>query len=490
MEKIKYDHQRIEEKWQRIWEDRALFKATIDLSKPKYYILDMFPYPSGAGLHVGHVTGYTATDILARYKRQKGFNVLHPMGWDSFGLPAEQYAIRTGTHPFITTQQNINTYRRQLKRLGFSYDWNRELATSDPKYYKWTQWIFTKLYEKDLAYEAEVQVNFCPALGTVLANEEVEEGRSKEGGYPIERRPLRQWVLKITDYAEQLIQDLDLVDWPDHLKKLQIHWIGRSEGAKILFIEKTRGKPIPIFTTFPHTLFGATFIVLSPEHPLVDEITTSHQKEEVDNYRRLIRAKSDLERTDLSKEKTGVWTGAYAVHPVNDRLLPIWTADYVLMGYGTGAVMGVPAHDVRDFAFARQCNLDIIPVISPDVTAYSDEVPEDLQPEDVKVEVLAGKRCWTEGGLLINSSYGTCSIDGLDVEEAKKAIVHWLEKHQKGERCVTYKLRDWLFSRQRYWGEPFPILHFPDGTRRILDVDELPLCPPELSDFKPLGTGE
>ena len=471
MEKPKYDHQRIEQKWQRIWEDRELFKAVPDMSRPKYYILDMFPYPSGAGLHVGHVTGYTATDIMARYKRQKGFNVLHPMGWDSFGLPAEQYAIRTGTHPAVTTEQNISTYRRQLKSLGFSYDWSRELATSDPKYYKWTQWIFTKLYEKGMAYEAEMLVNFCPALGTVLANEEVENGRSKEGGYPVERRPLKQWILKITAYADRLLQDLDLIDWPDHLKKLQTNWIGRSEGAKIHFIEKQTKNPITVFTTSPNTIFGVTFLVLSPEHPYVDEITTSEQKAVVDRYRKQIATKSDLERTDLAKEKTGVWTGAYAINPVNDCLIPIWIADYVLMGYGTGAVMGVPAHDDRDFEFAKKFDLSIVPVISPDVASYPDQIPRDLKPEDVKVEVLAGRRCWTEGGLAINSSYGTCSVNGQNVEDAKKTIVSWLENNQKGERTVNYKLRDWLFSRQRYWGEPFPILHFLDGTKRVLDID-------------------
>ncbi|MBS0604212.1 MAG: leucine--tRNA ligase [Verrucomicrobia bacterium] len=490
MERPKYDHQRIEQKWQRIWEDRELFKAVVDPTRPKYYILDMFPYPSGAGLHVGHVTGYTATDILARYKRQKGFNVLHPMGWDSFGLPAEQYAIRTGTHPAITTEQNINTYRRQLKSLGFSYDWSREIATSDPKYYKWTQWIFTKLYEKGMAYEAEVLVNFCPALGTVLANEEVEDGRSKEGGFPVERRPLRQWILKITAYADRLLEDLDLIDWPDHLKKLQVNWIGRSEGAKIDFVEKKTGKPISVFTTSPNTLFGVTYMVLSPEHPLIAEITSPEQKEEVEAYRKKVASKSDLERTDLAKDKTGVWTGAYVLNPVNERLVPVWIADYVLMGYGTGAVMGVPAHDERDFAFARKYDLAIVPVISPNVDAHPDQIPEGLKAEDIKIEVLSGDRCWTLSGLAINSSHGTCSVDGLSVEDAKKSIVAWLEKHKKGERTVNYKLRDWLFSRQRYWGEPFPILHFPDGTKRVLGVDELPLCPPELSDFKPSGTGE
>jgi leucyl-tRNA synthetase len=490
MDKPKYDHQYIEEKWQRIWQDRELFKAVFDPSRPKYYILDMFPYPSGAGLHVGHVTGYTATDILARYKRQKGFNVLHPMGWDSFGLPAEQYAIRTGTHPSITTEQNINTYRRQLKSLGFSYDWNREIATSDPKYYKWTQWIFTKLYEKGLAYEAEVLVNFCPALGTVLANEEVEEGKSKEGGYPIERRPLRQWILKITAYADRLLQDLSLIDWPDHLKKLQINWIGRSEGAKVHFIEKKTQKPITVFTTRHDTLFGATFIVLSPEHPIVAEITTSEQKNSVEEYRKKVAAKSDLERTDLAKEKTGVWTGAYALNPINQQLIPIWIADYVLMGYGTGAVMGVPAHDERDFEFAKKFDLSILPVIAPALDKHPELIPEGLTAEDVKIEVLSSKRCWSEDGVMINSSHDDFSIDGLEIEPAKQAVIAWLEKHQKGERTVNYKLRDWLFSRQRYWGEPFPILHFADGTKRVLDIDELPLCPPELTDFKPSGTGE
>lgn len=490
MDRLKYDHARIEEKWQRIWEDRELFKAVPNTSQPKYYILDMFPYPSGAGLHVGHVTGYTATDILARYKRQKGFNVLHPMGWDSFGLPAEQYAIRTGTHPSITTQQNINTYRRQLKSLGFSYDWSREIATSDPKYYKWTQWIFTKLYEKGMAYEAEVLVNFCPTLGTVLSNEEVEDGKSKEGGYPIERRPLRQWILKITEYADRLLQDLELLDWPDHLKKLQINWIGRSVGAKIHFVEKATGKTISVFTTCPNTLFGVTFMVLSPEHPLIAEITTPEQKIAVEEYRKQVASKSDLERTDLAKDKTGIWTGAYALNPINGRLIPIWIADYVLMGYGTGAVMGVPAHDPRDFEFAKKFDLAIAPVIAPDLNAHPDQIPSGLKSEDVKIEVLSGKRCWPESGVAINSSHGNFSIDGLEVDPAKEAVIAWLEKHGKGECTVNYKLRDWLFSRQRYWGEPFPVLHFADGTKRVLDLDELPLCPPDLTDFKPSGTGE
>ena len=450
--KPKYDHQRIEAKWQKYWDDQQLFKAEVDASKKKYYILDMFPYPSGAGLHVGHVTGYTATDILARYKRQKGLNVLHPMGWDSFGLPAEQYAIRTGTHPSVTTQANINTYRRQLKSLGFSYDWSREVATSDPSYYKWTQWIFTKLYEKGLAYEADVLVNFCPALGTVLANEEVENGQAKEGGYPVERRPLRQWILKITAYADRLLQDLDLLDWPDHLKKLQINWIGRSEGARVDFTEKTTGQVISVFTTRPDTLFGVTYMVLSPEHPLLEKIVT--HTDAVAAYQKKSAAKSDLERTDLAKEKTGVWTGAYALHPITGKEIPIWVSDYVLMGYGTGAIMAVPAHDERDLEFAKVYKLPVIPVIEDDKMTASD------------------------------------FINGLDIETAKKSIIAWLEKHRKGEGTVNYKLRDWLFSRQRYWGEPFPILHLADGTKRVLELDELPLTPPEMENFKPSPSGE
>jgi leucyl-tRNA synthetase len=469
----KYDHQHIEAKWQKFWEDRQLFKAEADPKKPKYYILDMFPYPSGAGLHVGHVTGYTATDILARYKRQQGFNVLHPMGWDSFGLPAEQYAIRTGTHPAITTEKNIATYRRQLKSLGFSYDWSREVATSDPDYYKWTQWIFTKLYEKGLAYEAEMLVNFCPALGTVLANEEIENGRSKEGGYAVERRPLRQWVLKITAYAERLIDDLDLVDWPESLKKLQINWIGKSEGAHFSFVEVKTKEAISVFSTRPDTLFGATYLVLSPEHPLVEKITTDEMKAKVKEYQKQTASKSDLDRTELSKEKTGVFTGAYAINPVNDQKIPIWIADYVLMGYGTGAIMAVPAHDERDFEFAKQFGLRIVAVIDPGSA-------------DEREEILAGNCVWTGEGRLIASAF----LDGCTVEEGKAKIIAWLEKKGIGEKTVNYKLRDWLFSRQRYWGEPFPILHFEDGTKRALEVDELPLCPPEVVDYKPLETGE
>ncbi len=485
-----YDHRRIEQKWQKIWEDRGLYKTEVDYEKPKFYVLDMFPYPSGAGLHVGHVTGYTATDIIARFKRQKGFNVLHPMGWDSFGLPAEQYAIRTGTHPAITTENNINTYRRQLKSLGFSYDWSREVATSDPKYYKWTQWIFTKLYEKGLAYEAEMLVNYCPALGTVLANEEVENGRSKEGGYLVERRPLRQWVLKITAYAEQLLQDLDLIDWPDHLKKLQINWIGKSQGAKVFFQIAGSNELLTVFTTRSDTLFGVSYLVLAPEHPMIGEIVTKEQAAEVKAYQKKVASKSDLERTDLAKEKTGVWTGAFVINPVNNKKIPVWVADYVLMGYGTGAVMAVPAHDERDFEFAKIFDLPILPVIDPSPEELEAVVMEGISAESIRLEVFSGKRCWSDGGKMIHSSHGKLSIEGMSVDEAIAYMTEWLEKNHKGEKTVTYKLRDWLFSRQRYWGEPFPILHFEDGTKRVLEVSELPLCPPELIDFKPADTGE
>lgn len=486
--KKKYEPQAVEKKWQKIWKEKKIFKAEIDPLKPKYYILDMFPYPSGAGLHVGHVTGYTGTDILARYKRQLGFNVLHPMGWDSFGLPAEQFAIRTGTHPSITTQANITTYRRQLESLGFSYDWDREITTSEPDYYKWTQWIFTKLFELGLAYEAEINVNFCPFLGTVLANEEVENGKSKEGGYPVERRPLKQWILKITAYADRLLADLDLLDWPDHLKKLQSNWIGRSEGTSVVFVEESTLEPILVFTTRPDTLFGSTYLVLAPEHPLVDRITTLDQLDEITAYRRTTAEKNDMERTELAKEKSGVWTGAYALHPITQEKIPIWVADYVLMGYGTGAVMGVPAHDERDFEFAHLYKLPIIAVYDPDLSL----LPSDnlLSPEEVRGAVLLGKMCWTETGTLIQSSYGDLNLNGLDLNAAKETAIQWLERHSKGNRTVHYKLRDWLFSRQRYWGEPIPILHFEDGTMRALEFDELPLIPPALEDFKPAASGK
>lgn len=486
----KYDHKKIESKWQKFWLENKTFKSEADPSKPKYYVLDMFPYPSGAGLHVGHVEGYTATDIMARYKRQKGHNVLHPMGWDSFGLPAEQYAIRTGTHPEITTKENIDNFRRQLRSLGFSYDWDRELATSDPKYYKWTQWIFTKLYEKGLAYEAEMFVNYCPALGTVLANEEVENGRSKEGGHSIERRPLRQWVLKITAYADRLIEDLKLVNWSESLKKLQINWIGRSEGATVNFGIEGREEQLTVFTTCPDTLFGVTYMVLAPEHPLVPLITTREQKASIEAYQKETSSKSDLLRTELNKTKSGVFTGAYSINPVTGHKIPVWISDYVLIGYGTGAIMAVPAHDERDFAFAKQYSLPITAVYDPDMSAHPELVPDGMTPDEVRCEVINGKRCWPGEGVSIHSANAEISLNGLRVSAAKQRMIKWLEDKGFGKSTISYKLRDWLFSRQRYWGEPFPILHFEDGTKRALAIDELPLCPPEIADYKPLGDGQ
>jgi leucyl-tRNA synthetase len=453
---MKYDHRKIEKKWQAYWDEKKTFEVESKAGQPKYYVLDMFPYPSGSGLHVGHVEGYTATDILARYKRKKGFAVLHPMGWDSFGLPAEQYAIRTGTHPAKTTEENIDSFRKQLKALGFSYDWSREFRTSDPKYYKWTQWIFTKLYERGLAYEAEITVNYCPFLGTVLANEEVENGRAKEGGHPVEKRPLKQWILKITSYAERLLEDLKTIDWSESLKRLQTNWIGKSEGAWVDFKIKAESEPLKVFTTCPDTLFGATFMVLAPEHPLLKKVSRSP---EVEAYIKAAGQKSDLERTDLAKEKTGVFSGVYAVNPVNGQDIPIWVADYVLMGYGTGAIMAVPAHDERDREFAEKYRLPIIAV-------YDDE------------------------GRAEASSNDEVSLNGLRAADAKETMIAWLTRKGMGEKAIIYKLRDWLFSRQRYWGEPFPILHFEDGTKRALELDELPLLPPQLSDFKPAGDGQ
>ncbi len=452
---MKYDPHLIEKKWQRFWKQNKTFKTSEDPSKPKYYVLDMFPYPSGAGLHVGHLIGYTATDILGRYKLARGFSVLHPMGWDSFGLPAEQYAIRTGTHPATTTLANIQNFKHQLESLGYAYNWDREIMTSDPKYYKWTQWIFTKLYEKGLAYQADMLVNWCPALGTVLANEEIEGGKSIEGGHPVERRPLKQWVLKITAYADRLLNDLDLVDWPEGLKRLQRNWIGRSEGAILKFPIDGTHRSLDVFTTCPHTIFGVTYMVISPEHPLVDQITTKEHREEVGQYRKVTAEKSDMERTELAKTKTGVFTGGYALNPVNGQKVPIWIADYVLMGYGTGAIMAVPAHDERDHEFAEQFKLPIVPVID-------------------------------ENGLSMNSDF----LNGLPVQEAFEKSITWAESKNVGKRTINYKLRDWLFSRQRYWGEPFPILHFEDGTKRALEIDELPLEPPLVTEYKPTPSGE
>jgi leucyl-tRNA synthetase len=457
--KREYHPGSIEKKWQAYWEENKTYEVKEDYSKPKYYVLDMFPYPSGAGLHVGHVVGYTGSDVISRYKRQKGFNVLHPMGWDSFGLPAEQYAIRTGTHPKITTEQNIDTYRRQLKSLGLSYDWSREFATSDPDYYRWTQWIFTKLYEKGLAYETEAMVNYCPSLGTVLSNEEVENGKSVDGGYPIERRPLRQWMLKITAYAERLLEDLDMLDWPDHLKKLQRNWIGKSEGANIDFVIDGMDEKITCFTTRADTIFGLSYVVIAPEHPILSKVTTINQKEMVDAYAKEVLAKSDLERTDLAKTKSGVFTGSYVINPITKEKVPLWVADYVLMSYGTGAVMAVAAHDERDKEFSEIYNL----------------------PKKVVMDAE---------GRYIHSKNEIVDLSQENLDSAKEKVSIALEKMGLGERKVNYKLRDWLFSRQRYWGEPFPILHFEDGTKRILDLDELPLTPPSIEDYKPTGDGK
>jgi leucyl-tRNA synthetase len=516
-----YNFGQVEKKWQAFWEEHKTFKARdCDASRPKYYVLDMFPYPSGEGLHVGHPEGYTASDIVARYKRMKGFNVLHPFGWDAFGLPAEQHAIKTGTDPALTTAKNITNMRRQTKSLGFSYDWDREIATTDPEYYQWTQWIFLKLFnsyfdesrqkarpieelpipeglsederwrfvdDHRLAYQADVPVNWCPALGTVLANEEVVGGVSERGGYPVVRRPMRQWMLRITEYADRLLEDLAEVDWPESIKKLQVDWIGRSVGAEVRFHvaqPPSDGNPstpegggatqdLWVFTTRPDTLFGATYMVIAPEHPFVDVITTPAQKAAVQEYREAAARKSDLDRTDLAKEKTGVFTGAYAINPVNDEAIPIWISDYVLISYGTGAIMAVPGHDDRDFEFAKKFDLPIIPVVEP---------PD---PRDAEL-VRRGELCFTGNGRAINSG----PFNGLPTQEFKEKIAAWLAERGQGKKAVNYKLRDWLFSRQRYWGEPFPILHAEDGRVIGLSEQELPLRLPEVADYRPPGTGE
>ena len=460
-----YNHRVIEKKWQKYWDENKTFKTLDDHTKEKFYALDMFPYPSGAGLHVGHPEGYTATDILSRYKRANGYNVLHPMGWDAFGLPAEQYALDTGNDPRDFTKTNIDTFRRQIKELGFSYDWDREVNTTDPKYYKWTQWIFKKLYEKGLAYVDEVPVNWCPALGTVLSNEEVIDGKSERGGHPVERRPMRQWVLKITDYAEKLLADLDILDWPESLKAMQRNWIGKSVGAEIDFKIEGTDKVFTVFTTRADTVFGVSYCVLAPEHKLVEEIVTEGQRAVVEEYLDIVKRKSDLERTDLNKDKTGVFTGAYAINPVNGEKVELWIADYVLASYGTGAVMAVPAHDERDYEFATKFNLPIKAVIEDNgevvVPFYGD-------------------------GKHINSDF----INGLNNEEAIAKVIEFLEENKVGRSKVTYKLRDWLFSRQRYWGEPIPIIHWEDGTMTTVPDSELPLLLPETDNIKPSGTGE
>ena len=491
-----YPFTEFEPRWQQHWLDSKAFHAAnpgdadFDASKPKYYILDMFPYPSGDGLHVGHVEGYTATDILARFHRMQGFNVLHPMGWDAFGLPAEQYAIKTGQHPRVTTARNIDNFRRQLQAVGFSYDWDREVSTTDPGYFRWTQWIFLQLYNAwfnpstrkaepistytgadpdsvRLAYIAEMPVNWCPELGTVLANEEVIDGKSEVGGFPVERRPLRQWMLRITAFAERLLEGLDGLDWPVGIKLLQQNWIGRSEGALVTFqIENTEGH-VEVFTTRPDTLFGATYMILAPEHPLVAAIATTDQLEAVEKYKASVASKSDLDRTELNKEKSGVFTGAFAINPVNDEKIPVWIADYVLMGYGTGAIMAVPAHDERDFEFATKFHLPIREVVRP--SSVNDTLPS----------------CFAGEGVAVNSGF----LDGLPTADAKQRIIAWLQEKALGRGTVNYKLRDWLFSRQRYWGEPFPIV-WENGRHRALTQDELPVVQPDMEDFKPTGTPE
>ena len=502
-----YNFGEIEKKWQDYWQTEKTFRAVdCDDMKEKFYVLDMFPYPSGQGLHVGHPEGYTASDIVARYKRMKGFNVLHPMGWDAFGLPAEQYAVETGTHPVETTQKNIDNMRRQIKSLGFSYDWDREVATTDPDYFKWTQWIFLKFFnsyfdeaeqkakpieqlpipealteqqKRDyidswrLAYEAEALVNWCPALGTVLANEEVVGGTSERGGHPVIRKPMRQWMLRITKYCERLLSGLDGLDWPESIKKLQKDWIGKSIGADVDFRVDGHDATIRVFTTRPDTLFGATYMVMAPEHPLVDVITADECKKAVKKYRKIAAGKSDLDRTDLAKEKTGQPTGAYAINPVNGEKVPIWISDYVLISYGTGAIMAVPAHDERDFEFATKFDLPIIPVVEPD----------DVQEAE---KVKAGQICFVGDGTAINSG----EFNGLRTVEFKQKVTRWLEERGEGRRAVNYKLRDWLFSRQRYWGEPFPIVHTEDKRILALSEDQLPLELPMVEDYKPSGSGE
>ncbi|MFK4568031.1 leucine--tRNA ligase [Enterococcus sp. UD-01] len=462
---MSYDHKQIEKKWQKYWAKHNSFITHDDPNKEKFYALDMFPYPSGQGLHVGHPEGYTATDILSRMKRSQGYSVLHPMGWDAFGLPAEQYALDTGNDPAEFTKKNIETFKRQINSLGFSYDWNREINTTDPEYYKWTQWIFTKLYEHGLAYEAEVAVNWVPELGTVISNEEVIDGKSERGGYDVIRKPMRQWMLKITAYADRLLDDLELVDWPENIKDMQRNWIGRSEGANVTFKVKDSDETITVFTTRADTLFGASYLVLAPELKLVDTITTPEQKAAIEAYQAEVSKKSDLDRTDLSKTKTGAFTGAYAINPVNGKEIPIWIADYVLGSYGTGAVMAVPAHDERDFEFAEKFGIEKIQVIDGgDIT----------------------KEAYSGDGVHINSGF----LDGLNKEAANEKMYQWLEENNCGKREVTYRLRDWLFSRQRYWGEPIPVIHWEDGTTTTVPESELPLRLPKTDDIKPSGTGE
>ncbi|MFZ0034092.1 MAG: leucine--tRNA ligase [Sedimentisphaerales bacterium] len=525
---MNYNFNEIEKKWQRFWEENKTFKAKdCDNSRRKYYVLDMFPYPSAAGLHVGHPEGYTASDIVARYKRMEGFNVLHPMGWDAFGLPAEQYAVETGTHPAQTTQKNIDGMRRQIKSLGFSYDWDREVNTTDPNYYKWTQWIFLKFFnsyfdeaeqkakpieqlpipaglsgaekqryidEHRLAYEDEIAVNWCPALGTVLANEEVIGGVSERGGHPVIRKPMRQWMLRITKFAERLLDDLKEADWPESIKKLQTDWIGKSVGAEVDFKIDGFDESIRVFTTRPDTLFGATYMVLAPEHPLVDVITTKDKKAAVKKYREEAARKSDLDRTDLAKEKTGVFTGAYAINPVNNEKIPIWISDYVLISYGTGAIMSVPAHDERDFEFAKKFNLPIRVVVLPERDDWMLELPEDgpkpLPWEQLRDRYITHPEIFPTAMVSNGAAVNSGKYDGMPTAKMKEEITKDLAEKGLGKKAVNYKLRDWLFSRQRYWGEPFPILHIDNDSVFGLSEQDLPLELPEVKNYKPAGTGE
>ncbi|MFH0956180.1 MAG: leucine--tRNA ligase [Candidatus Falkowbacteria bacterium] len=461
----KYNHQKIETKWRKKWEKEKLYRTGETKTKPKFYILDMFPYPSGAGLHVGHPKGYIATDIFARAKMMQGYNVLHPMGWDAFGLPAENYAIQNKIHPRVATEKNIKTFKNQLEKLGFTYDWEREINTTDPEYYKWTQWIFLKMFERGLAYESNEPVNWCPSCKTVLSNEDLENGKCERCGSAVERKPMRQWVLKITDYAERLLNDLEkLPDWEASIKEMQKNWIGKSEGAEVDF--EINGEKIKVFTTRPDTLFGATFFVMAPEHPLINKITTTKQKSEVEKYIKQAAGKSDMERTELAKEKTGMFTGAYAINPVNKEKIPVYIADYVMMGYGTGAIMAVPAHDERDWAFAKKYGLKIIEVVKGG--------------KDVQKEVFVGE------GISVNSEF----INGLGTNIAKEKITKWLEEKKLGKRAVNYKIKDWVFSRQRYWGEPIPIVHCEKCGNVAVPEKELPLKLPEVKNYEPTGTGE
>ena len=462
---MSYDHIKIEKKWQSYWFEKKIFSTEVDPNKPKYYVLDMFPYPSGSGLHVGHPLGYIATDIIARYKRHLGFNVLHPMGWDAFGLPAEQYAIKTGTHPSITTKENIANFKKQIKMLGFSYDWEREINTTDNNYLKWTQWLFIQLFNKGLAYEAEVPVNWCPKLKAVLANEEVIDGKSDIGGHPVFRVPMKQWMLKITDYAESLLSGLDDLDWPNSVKELQKNWIGKSTGAIIKFNINDFNESLDVFTTRHDTIFGATYIVLAPEHPLVEKITHNTRKDIVNEYIKNASKKSDLDRTELNKDKTGEFLGQYAINPVNEELIPIWISDYVIMSYGTGAIMAVPGQDERDYDFAEKYNLPVIRTVQP---------PKHFEGG-----------AYTGSGQIINSDF----LNGLSIDAAKNKILKWLVDNKHGNKKTQYKLRDWLFSRQRYWGEPIPILHN-NGISTPLEVKDLPLTLPKVDKYEPSGTGE